>query len=127
MFGDMHSTEHPLPAHELRARAEALRRRSQDLRLRSIALLGRREATVHKLQIRRETLHTEFQQMRAMMRSTRAELAHANGDLQDWMVGEVLEMVAAGWTRPELAEVGIGPDLLRELRLHGHPTLRDAG
>lgn len=111
---------------ELRAHAEALRRRSQDLRLRSIALLERRAASVHRLQIRRETLQSEFQLRRAQLRSGRAELAHADSDPQDWIVGEVPRMITGGWGRRELAELGIGPELLRDLRLDDHPALRVA-
>ena len=108
---------------ELRARAEHLRERSRILRGQSAAALRRRDASVHRLEIRRELLQSEYAQMRTLLRTARAELARTEDDLQDWMAGEVLEMIAGGWGRAELGEVGIGPEMLRELGLDDHPAL----
>jgi hypothetical protein len=71
-------------------------------------------------------VQSEFEQARALLRSAHVEPADAEGDLQDWMAGEVLEMITGGWGPRELAQVGIGPELLRELGLDGHPSLRDS-
>jgi hypothetical protein len=111
-------------AERLRARAQELRSRSRELRGRSAEAFRRSERALQRLELRRELLRSEFAQMRALLRDARVELAQADDDdLQGWMGGEVLEMIVAGWGRRELAEVGIGPQLLRELRLYDHPRL----
>lgn len=108
---------------ELRAHAEQLRQRSRVLRGQSAAALRRRDASVHRLEIRRELLQSEYAQLRALLRTARTELTEVDDDLHGWMAGEVLEMIAGGWGLEELAEVGIGPGMLRELGLDDHPAL----
>lgn len=110
------------PHNDLRSRAEQLRQRSRLLRERSVAVLLRRDASVHRLQIRRELLRSE----QAGLRGARAQPVET-GEVDDWMAGEVLEMITGGWGRTELGQVGIGPEMLRVLRLDGHPALADAG
>ncbi len=108
----------------MRARALELQRRSRELRLKSAAVLLRRDAAVHRLELRREVLRSRFVQLRTPLR---AAGSHTDDDgMQDWLRGEVLEMIAGGWSRRELADVGIGTDLLRELRLDGHSGLGPA-
>jgi hypothetical protein len=128
MFPSMQPANHPsepefVQPTELRSRAEQLRKRSRVLRAQSTAALRRRDATVHRLEIRRELLQSEYAQLRTVLRGARAALARADDDLQDWMAGEVLEMITGGWGRKELAEVGIGPEMLRGLGLDDHPAL----
>lgn len=104
----------------LRDQAERLRRRSRELRQLSARVLRRRDHAVHRLELRRELLRSEFEQLRAQRRHARAP--GEDDGLDEWMRGEVLQMLAAGWTPRELADVGIGPELLRELRLDEHPV-----
>jgi hypothetical protein len=87
----------------------------------------RREAILQRLEIRRELLRSELTHMRALLHEAREQAADGGDELQDWMCGEVVDMIASGWGRQELADVGIGPELLRELRLDDHPALRPGG
>ncbi|HEX6037967.1 hypothetical protein [Longimicrobium sp.] len=105
----------------------ALRRHSRELRMHSAATLGRGRAAMDQLELRREMLRAQFEALRARRSRAREPLAGDDAEMRAWMVGEVLGMITAGWTRRELAEVGIGPDLLRELGLDDHPALGPDG
>lgn len=109
----------------LRAQSEALQLRSRELRTRSAAVLLRREAVAQRLELRRELLQSTAQ-MRALEQSVDVPEDDDEG-LQEWLADEVMRMIASGWDRRELEEVGIGPALLRELRLESHPALRPDG
>lgn len=109
----------------IRARAAALRAHSRELRGHSAAVMARREAALQRLEIRRELIRSRYAQPPGARVDAAEPLlpAQEERELSDWMCAQVLEMIGEGWGVRELAEVGIGPAMLRELGLEGHPAL----
>lgn len=108
----------------LRAHAVALWLRSRELRTRSDTMLRRGHAALDRLELRRELLRTQFEAARVPLASPADD---GDGGTEAWVAGEILEMIAAEWTRDELAAVGVGRAMLRALGLDGHPALDPAG
>jgi hypothetical protein len=65
------------------------------------------------------------------LRSTQARLLEAgtteehaaDAAEEAWLTGEVVAMISEGWSREQLADVGFGAELLRDLGLDAHPAL----
>ncbi len=120
------------PAANLR-RSEELKRAADEARDRALALrtaLAARRGG--KLLFRDqmavwEEVHRTLREMEETARELVAEREEAEREIAEqtaWVRGQVEAMLGSGWSREELAEIGIGDEVLAQVGLLDDPRLR---
>jgi hypothetical protein len=119
-----------------RRRAEALLRAADEARDRAsalhAALAARRGGAASfrdQMAIWEETRRT-LAEMEESARALAVESAEAERDAAEqtaWVRAQVESMLDSGWTREELAGIGIGDDLLAQVGLRDDPRLWEPG
>ena len=74
-----------------------------------------------------EEVHRTLREMEESARELVAERAEAEREVAEqtaWVRGQVAAMLDAGWSREELAEIGIGDEVLAQVGLLDDPRLR---
>lgn len=106
----------------VRARSRELRHQSREALERSARLRRRANelfAVPDLHQLRAEVLRSRAREAHALREQLRrdADQAHEDAAVDAWCRERVAEMLDAGWTRAELADVGVTDALLRQLGL----------
>ncbi len=113
-------------ADELRRAAEEAGSRTEALRT---ALAVRRAGTLSfrdQMAVWQET-HRTLREMEETARELVAEREEAEREIAEqtaWVRGQVEAMLGSGWSREELAEIGIGDEVLAQVGLLDDPRLR---
>lgn len=112
----------PGDATSVRDRSRALRRQSRETLARAARLVRRADelrGVPDRHALRMEVLRSAAREARARREQLRLQAAEAReaAEVEAWYRDRVREMLDAGWTRAELADVGVTDVLLRELGL----------
>ena len=124
---------HQLHAAEVRTRAAHLRGQAEQAKEHAFRILE----SMHRRRLRRMQTSEQVEFAAEQERSTRElgayitrlrreqEMLRAEEALQqEWFREQVLSMLDQGWTREELAQIGVGAGFLADLGLQGHPALQ---
>jgi hypothetical protein len=116
-----------------RRRAEELRRAAEEAGSRTgalrAALAVRRAGTLSfrdQMAVWHET-HRTLREMEETALELAAEHEEAEREVEEqkaWVRGQVESMVESGWTREELADIGIGDEVLAQAGMLDDPRLR---
>jgi hypothetical protein len=74
-----------------------------------------------------EEVHRTLREMEETARELVAEREEAEREIAEqtaWVRGQVEAMLGSGWSREELAEIGIGDEVLAQVGLLDDPRLR---
>jgi hypothetical protein len=86
---------------------------------------GGRLSFRHQMEVWQETDRTlrEMEETAGELAAEREDAEREEAEQRAWVRGQVESMVESGWTREELAEIGIGDEVLGQVGMLDDPRL----